>query len=128
MLKPLKRYILTKDDGITLIELAVAVLILSLGTIAALRATDQSRIAIGGTEDRVLAQLVARNRAEQLQLAGANSTGTFPATVTMGGQNFVLTTMTKQTAAGLTEATIIAQSQRGPGATLVVYLTPRVNQ
>ena len=54
--------------GFTLLELALAILVLTLGSLAALRATDQSRLAIGGETPRLLARLAARNRAEELQL------------------------------------------------------------
>ncbi|MBD3664938.1 type IV pilus modification PilV family protein [Sulfitobacter aestuariivivens] len=110
------------DSGMTLIELAVAILILALGTVATLRATDQSRLAIGGAEDRILAQLAARNRAEELQLLGVRGAATLPEVVTLAGQDVTLSTTTKQTEAGLTEATINARAQRGGGAVLVIYL------
>ena len=48
--------------GLTLLELVVAVLVLSVGSIAAIRATDQSRVAIGGLPSRVVSAIVARNR------------------------------------------------------------------
>ncbi len=117
-----------KDTGMTLIELAVAVLILAMGSIAALRAVDQSRHAIGGSEDRVLAQLIARNRAEELKMLGITSSNTLPSTIEMGGQNFSLSTTTKITAAGLTEATVTARAARGGGALYVVYLPRGIRQ
>lgn len=112
----------------TLVELAIAVLILAMGTIAALRAVDQSRLAIGGAQDRVLAQLAARNRAAELQLLGSTNSSTLPAVVEMAGQSFTLTTTTKTTAAGLIEATITARAERGGGALYVVYLPRRFLQ
>ena len=120
----LKRTRQRSDSGLTLVELAVAVLILSLGTVAALRATDQSRIAIGGAQDRLLAQLVAQNRAETLQFLDPAQTDALPGTVMMAGQQFTVNTTTKQTAAGLIEATVSARAERGPGAVYVIYLAP----
>ncbi len=116
-LKPRKR-----DAGMTLVELAIAVLILAMGTIAALRAVDQSRLAIGGGQDRVLAQLAARNRAEELQLLGTVNSSALPEMVEIAGQNFTLKISTKTTAAGLTETTVTARAERGGGALYVVYL------
>ena len=113
---------MTGDNGLTLIELAVAILVLSIGSIAALRAADQSRLAIGGAQDRLLAQIVARNRAEELRLhSPAERTG-LPATVEMGGQTIAVSATTKTTAAGLTETTVTARGQRGGGAIFVIYL------
>lgn len=110
----------SKDAGLTLVELAVAVLVLAIGSIAAIRAMDQSRIAIGGAQDRALAQLVARNRAEELRLFGTFAN--LPTTVDMAGQTFDLSRTQKSTAAGLSETTIVATSQSGAGAVFVLYL------
>ena len=123
MHKPLKQ---PRDAGLTLVELAVAVLVLAIGSIAAIRATDQSRIGIGGAQDRALAQLVARNRAEELRIDGLGAA--LPSTIDLAGQTFTLTTTTKDTAAGLRETTIIAKSQNGAGALYVVYLPNRFGQ
>lgn len=111
-----------QDKGMTLVELAIAVLILSIGTIAALRAVDQSRLAIGGAQDRVLAQLAARNRAEELLMFGTSTGSALPGTIEMAGQIFTLSTQSKTTAAGLTQATVTARADRGGGAVYVVYL------
>jgi len=107
------------DRGLTLVELAVAILVLALGAIAALRATDQSRLAISGAQDRALAQVVVRNRAEELRLPAAAA---LPAEVTQAGKTFAVETRTERTAAGLVEATITARATSGAGAQLVVYL------
>jgi len=110
------------DRGLTLIELAVAVLVLAIGSIAALRAADQSRLAIGGAADRLLAQIVARNRAEELRLLPPEERAALPTEITMGGQTISLATTTKTTAAGLAETTVTARAQRGGGAIFVIYL------
>lgn len=110
------------DRGLTLIELAVAVLVLSIGSIAALRAADQSRLAIGGATDRLLAQIVARNRAEELRLLPPEERASLPSEVSMGGQTVSVATTTKTTAAGLEEATVTARAQRGGGAIFLIYL------
>ena len=109
------------DQGLTLVELAVAILVLALGSMAALRATDQARLAITGAQDRALAQLVVRNRAEELHLP-AGGRGALPAEVTQSGKIFRIETTTLRTAAGLIETTITALAPGGAGAQLVVYL------
>ncbi|MEP5151789.1 prepilin-type N-terminal cleavage/methylation domain-containing protein [Planktotalea sp.] len=110
---------LKQDQGLTLVELAVAVLVLSIGSIAALRATDQSRVVIGGSETRSFAQIAARNRAEELKLLGPSAN--LPSSVTLGGQTFELEQDNETTAGGFVKSTITAKSQRG-GALYIVYL------
>lgn len=111
--------------GLTLLELVVAVLVLSLGSIAALRATDQSRLAIGGMPSRMLAQVVARNRVQELMLFGAAGAGALPAEVEMGGRVFRVRVETDATAGGLTRAQVSVRGPDGPGAYLVAYVLPR---
>ncbi len=106
--------------GLTLLELVVAVAVLAIGTLAALRATDQSGRALGGAEARLLAQLVAENRAEELRLYGSG--GGLPARVAMGGRDFTVSVKFAQTAANLTEARITARAETGEGAVLVAIL------
>lgn len=118
----MRRVIRSNDQGLTLVELAVAVLVLSIGSIAALRAADQSRLAIGGAEDRLLAQIAAHNRAEMLRLLPRTDHARLPAVVEMGGQQITLETETETTAGGLIEARVRARAPRGPGALYVVYL------
>lgn len=111
----------TGTRGITLVELAVAILVLTIGTIAALQATNQSQRAIGGETPRLLARIAARNHAEQLQLLGPRAT--LPGQVTLGPYEFALSVQSETTAAGLVQSTITARSNTGEGAQLVVYLT-----
>lgn len=120
MRRGLKRAKATR--GLTLLELVVAVFILSLGSIAALRATDQSRVSIGGMPDRVLAQLVARNRVQELQLYGALHSDSLPGEVEMGGRRFSVSQSKSATAAGLVEVAITVHGPGGPGAYLMAYV------
>ncbi len=113
---------LKRDRGLTLLELIIAVAVLAIGSIAALRATDQSRIAIGGETPRLLARIAARNRAEELQFLGA--TTQLPGTVRMGGQDFRLSVERDTTAGGLIKATVTARAETGEGAQLILYLPP----
>jgi general secretion pathway protein I len=110
---------LKPDQGLTLVELAVAVLILAIGSIAAIRATDQSRIAIGGAQTRMLAQIAARNRAEELKLLGPYAQ--LPPTVFLGGQSFDLKQDNTTTAGQFVKSTVTAKGQRG-GAQYVVFV------
>ncbi|WP_204115945.1 type IV pilus modification PilV family protein [Shimia biformata] len=106
------------DRGLTLLELAVAVLVLAIGTLAALAAADQSRLAIGQAKPRLLARIAAENRAAELRLPGI----ALPGTVEIGGMPVTLLAQYATTAAGLSEVTITARTAAGPGAVLVTWL------
>ena len=109
-----------RDRGLTLLELVIAVAVLAIGTLAALRATDQSRRALAGAPVRMLAQLAAENRAEELRLYG--SAAGLPGTVELGGRIFALSVETERTAAGLATARITARAETGEGAQLLAVL------
>ncbi|MFZ7091507.1 type IV pilus modification PilV family protein [Primorskyibacter sp. 2E233] len=111
--------------GMTLIELAIAIFVLTIGSIAALRAADQSARVVGGEMPRLLARIAARNRAEELKMQAPNTSGLKPQ-VTLGGQVFTLSTVSETTAAGLAQTTITARAESGEGAQLVVYL-PKIS-
>ncbi|WP_412552899.1 prepilin-type N-terminal cleavage/methylation domain-containing protein [Shimia sp. MIT1388] len=108
------------DAGLTLIELAIAIFVLALGSIAAIRAADQSRVAIGGEIPRILARQAAQNRVEERKLYGM--TASLPSSVTMGGLTFVIDEDVAITTAGLAQVAVTARASNGEGAQLVVYL------
>ncbi|WP_420327782.1 type II secretion system protein [Mameliella sp.] len=108
--------------GLTLLELVIAIAILSLGTMATLQATGQARHILGGAAPRVLAQLAAENRAEALRLPGAVD---LPESVTLGPYQFRVDSRRRATAAGLIRAEITVTSSEGPGARLVTFLPAR---
>lgn len=123
----MQRQLKNKSSGLSLLELVVAVLVLSLGALAATRATDQSRLAIGGAEARVLAQIVATNRVEELHLYG--EAASLPQSVTMAGQVFSIQTVQETTAGGLVRTQVTARSQSGAGVIFVAYLpAPQIGQ
>lgn len=107
--------------GLTLLELVIAIAILSLGTLATLNAIGQAQTTLGGATPRLLAQLAAENRAEELRLP---ESGPLPSTVTLGPYSFDIDTRLRTTAAGLTRADVTVTSHGGPGATLVTVLPP----
>lgn len=116
----MRRRVTRGPRGLTLLELVIAIAILALGTLATLKATGQARLTLGGATPRLLAQLAAENRAEELRLPDA----ALPATVKMGPYSFRVETRRRTTAAGLTRADITVTSSDGPGARLVTVLAP----
>ncbi|KJS40517.1 MAG: hypothetical protein VR71_22825 [Roseovarius sp. BRH_c41] len=121
-----------RDDhgsrGVTLLELVIAVFVLSIGTIAALRSADQAGRALGGEAARVMALQVALNRAEEYRLLGARQAKTLPRSVTFGPYQWQLEITEAVTRAGFTEATILTRAPEQPGARLVVIAQTEVVQ
>jgi general secretion pathway protein I len=74
---------------------------------------------------RLLAQTVALNRVEELKLLGMAAARSLPDRVRMGPFDWDLSVTEAATEAGFVEATVRATSPGQPGATFVVYVTPR---
>jgi general secretion pathway protein I len=112
----------------TLLELAAAVLVLAIGTLAVMKAMDQSRRALGAAVPRLMAQAAAENRAEELRLLGLAQGRSLPRTVQMGPHRITLSLQSRTTAAGVLRVEITARagngSGNGAGAYLVTYLPP----
>lgn len=113
-----------RDDGISLIEVVVAVLVLSIGAVAGYQSLGQSRVAIGAELPRLLAQTVALNRAEELKLLGMAAGRGLPQTVRQGPYEWRIEIEEAGTQGGLVEATVRASAPDRPGAVVVVYAPP----
>jgi len=112
--------------GMTLLELVVAVMVLAIGSLAALKAMDQSRRALGGAVPRVLAQLAAQNRAQELRLLGWIGGRSLPPQVQIGPHLVLLSHHSEATASGVIRVEINARIDAAPGGYLVTYLPPRI--
>ncbi|SHL20216.1 general secretion pathway protein I [Roseovarius marisflavi] len=112
--------------GVTLLELVIAVFVLSIGTIAALRSADQAGRVLGGEAARVMAMQVALNRAEELRLLGAVGARSLSNRVVYGPYNWQVAVSEEATRAGFTEATITARSPDQPGGRVVVIAPTEV--
>jgi len=110
------------EAGISLVEMVIAVLILSIGVIAGFRSLSQSQRAIGAELPRLLAQTVALNRAEELKLTGAEAGRALPGFVTMGPFDWAVAVDEAPTEGGFVEATVKVSAEGQPGAILVVYI------
>lgn len=116
------------EDGISLIEMVIAVLVLSIGIVAGFQSLGQSRLVIGGALPRLLAQTVALNRAEELRLLGMAAGRGLPATVRMGPFDWRLSVTETATEGGFVQATVRASAEGQPGAIYVVYARPGAAQ
>lgn len=112
------------DTGFSLVELLVAVLVLSIGVIAAMRSVGHSTRVLAGETDRLMAQTVALNRAEELRLLGAARGRGLPRTVPMGHGDWQVRMDEAASQAGLVEITITVSAPGRPGARLVTYVSP----
>ena len=109
--------------GLTLIELMVAVTILSLGIMALLRVTDGSQRAIAGQEARILAHHAALNRAAELRLApDSQARAALPGEVANGRHQWRVAREERETRAGLIEITLRLSAPDLTGARLVLFL------
>ncbi|PIE15618.1 MAG: hypothetical protein CSA68_06240 [Rhodobacterales bacterium] len=111
------------DRGITLLELVIAILVLSIGTVSAFRVIDHAQRNIGGETARLFAYQVAQNRAEMLRLTGAKNGRSLPKQVTYGPYDWQVDSSEARTAIGLIEIGIKVHSPGQPGAFLVTYVT-----
>lgn len=107
-----------QQDGVSLIEMIVAVLILSIAVVGLFGVFDQAASSVAANRDRLLAGLVARNAAEEIQLGL-----TFPTEqVQMAGQIWQVSSEIRRTSGGFEEVTISVTSQSGrAGAAIVTY-------
>jgi len=113
---------LNRPRGLTLVELVVAITVLSIGTIAAFRAFDQAQRSIGEQPARALAHQVALNRAAELKLSGMTAGRSLPAEVTMGPWRWTVEVREEATRVGLVQAEIRVSTQGQPGARLASYV------
>lgn len=112
----------TRAQGMTLVELVIAIAILSIGMIAAWRGYEQAQRGIGGQVGRVLAQQVALNHAAELRLSGLPEGRNLPGEAEMGTTRWQVTVAEAPTHAGLVEAVITVSAPGQPGARLVTLV------
>lgn len=111
----------SRERGLSLLELVIAVLVLSIGTLAVFRVFDITGRQVGDTSQRFLAQTVAINRAEEIRVMGWALGRGLPQRVSQGPQVWTVTTSAAQTAGGLYQITIQVRSAEGPGAVLTSF-------
>ena len=112
---------LKRDAGISLIEMVVAVLVLSIGVTAGFQSFSAARQGIGREMPRLVSQQVALNRAENLQLLGAGVGASLSDRVEMGGIAWTVKVETEPTEGGFVEFRIRASAQGQPGTLLTGY-------
>jgi len=100
----------------------IAILILSIGTLAAFRVSDTAQRSLGQQEARLIAQQVALNRAADLKLLGMKDGRNLPAALEMGRLRWGIEVIEKTTEVGIIEATIIVTGQNSAGARLVTFV------
>ena len=108
----------------TLIELVVAVAILSLAALAGWRSFHVAGESVGTQAMRALAHEVALNRAAELQLLGLAEGRGLPATVAMGPVAWQVTLSETATRAGHVLVEIAVSAPQQPGARLSVFVRP----
>lgn len=110
---------LRDDHGVSLLEVVIAIAVLSIALVGLFQVLNQSLRDAGSQNDRLLALLVARNQAEELQ-AGLRS---LPDTVILGGRTWLVERQGRAVDNGLSEVAITARPRRGgAGSEVVVWL------
>ncbi|MDF0596406.1 type IV pilus modification PilV family protein [Psychromarinibacter halotolerans] len=112
------------DTGLSLIEVVIAVLILSIGVAAGFRGLGQASRVIGEESPRLMARHAALNRAEELRLLGMAAGSALPDVVAMGPWDWRIEVTGTATAGGFVEATVTASADGLPGASVVTYVLP----
>lgn len=115
-----------RTRGVSLLEVVIAIFVLSIGTLAALRSVEHASRALGGEAARVMALQVALNRAEEYRLLGARGAAALERRVAYGPFQWDLEISEETTRAGFTEATILARSTGQPGGRIVVIAQTEV--
>ena len=108
--------------GMTLIELVVAISILSIASIAAWRSFDQAGRDMQGQLARGLAHQVALNHAAELRAAGLARGRSLPSEVTMGHQDWTIALAEAPTNGDLVAVTIMVSAPGSAGAQLVTFV------
>ena len=108
------------ERGFSLVEVLVAIAILSIATLGLFTVFDQSGKALAGSRDRLLAEVIARNRAEELRLGLRG----LPESVTAAGQVFAIETDRRATSGGFEEQRVRVVAPGGAAAVLTVYTAP----
>ncbi|SDE37523.1 prepilin-type N-terminal cleavage/methylation domain-containing protein [Ruegeria marina] len=111
-----------QERGLTLLELVVAILVLSVATLGTYRVMGDAGDQIGQERERMLAQIVAANQIRLLRLAIVTDAPEPAPRAQIGPYGFALETTTERTAGGLLQVTVTARADSGPGAHLVSYL------
>lgn len=106
----------SNDAGFTLIEALVAMVVLALGAVSLLAATEGHTARITAITDRTTARWVAENRLTELRLGLAQVSDTDQ----MLGQNWrISTTLTPTTDPALRRATVAVGRAAGDSGSLV---------
>lgn len=114
----------SRDDGLSLIEMVITVLVLTIGVAAGYRSLGQAKRVIGEEMPRLMARQAALNRAEELRLLGMAAGRGLPAEVTAGPHAWTLDVVEEPTAGGFVKATVTAGAGSLPGAVTEVFVRP----
>jgi general secretion pathway protein I len=106
-----------RDEGFTLVEAMVALVVLAVATAGLIRASEAHIDRIGGLQSRVVAQWVAENRLVELGLAHSTSTG--DPLVEMLGRKWAVHVASKATDDPDLAAVDVAVSEPGAASPLV---------
>lgn len=111
-----------QDRGITLIEVMVAVLVLSIGTVAAYRVLNTARASVATAPERLFAHEVALNRIAEYRALGLDAGRRLPDQVRFAGRDWDIEVTEAETSVGYVELRVLARGPDGNGSLLTGYL------
>lgn len=104
-------------DGFSLVELLVAVLVLSIAVVAGYRVLGAAVGSTQAADDRLIAMLVARNEAELISMSVEDET-----TTDVGGRRWLVEVKEQDTVGGFVQIEIFVRpADQSAGSRLVTY-------
>jgi general secretion pathway protein I len=110
----------TGDSGVSLLEVVIAIAVLSIALVGLFRVLNHGLRSAGSEGDRLLAGLIARNQAEELQ-AGLRG---LPERVSMSGRTWLVEKRSLTPDGEVSKVVVSVRPERGgAGSGLVVWLS-----
>ena len=113
----------TRQRGVTLVEVLVAVTVLAIALIAIFRTLDAQTRNTAALADRMFAHWVALNSMEEMRLEGLPQAHGAEETK-LGGIVWTVTVRSEPASYGLTRVEVSSAAEGRPGAVLVGFLPP----
>lgn len=113
---------MTTESGLSLIEVAAAILILSTAVVTGFRSLDHSSQMVSQSVPRLIAKEIALNRLSELRVVPQDLAVDLPNTRTVAGDTWTIAVDYRATEGGFLHATVRVSAPGQPGATASAYV------